>query len=264
MRDRGNRVNEKGGPSGGRDPAFPLRKPTRVCGKFRYLATRGASIELPDLDRLAAMIEKYLGQWWATALMRLMIISVVLGVIGTCGAVFFGMFIGPIVVPFMTQVVGATQSVTTGGMQLPGAATVLVATFVFFVGIFAVLVWLAMRAVYRRVVPQSVIDQLAEYRSQGIAILNTRPANALLGPEEIEKYVAEEWAPLWDKWRLKVVSYLGEHLTLAEKLSFERLGLITEQQFKIALNPSHGHKLMMLAKQLTILEDMIQRFQERR
>jgi hypothetical protein len=61
-----------------------------------------------------------------------------------------------------------------------------------------------------------------------------------------------------------VVSFLSQNLTLAEKLSFERLGLIAEHRFGFALTPEHAHKLMMLAKQLTILENMIQRFQERR
>lgn len=107
----------------------------------------------------------------------------------------------------------------------------------------------------RRRVPQAAIDSLAELRSEGISILNDVPK---------DKDDVARWQKRWTEWKGRVVAELKRNFTKAEMLSFDRLGVIEEARFGFAVTPEHGHCLMMLNKQLTILENMIQRHQERR
>jgi hypothetical protein len=111
------------------------------------------------------------------------------------------------------------------------------------------------RHLRRRRVPQWVIDDLAEWRSKGVSLVNDRPTN----DEELEQWIAR-----WEAWKDDVAKFIGAHFTKAEELSFRRLGLVVEAKFgTMVYNNKHAHKLMLLAKQLGILETMIDRQLER-
>jgi hypothetical protein len=112
----------------------------------------------------------------------------------------------------------------------------------------------AIRSFRRRVVPQVAIDTLADFRSEGIRILNEIPN----GPSAVA-----DWEKKWKEWSDQVTAYLQANFTKAESLSFRRLGLVPENRFSFAVTPEHAHYLMQLAKQITILENLIQQHQER-
>lgn len=134
------------------------------------------------------------------------------------------------------------------------------ATLILSVFAFAVLAtgaqFFVLRHMRRRRVPQAVIDELAEFRSQGITILNTRPdSDAALS----------SWTVDWGAWADKVSDYLGEWFTKAEQLSFKRLGVIKEMTFGSgSYNAEHAYKLNQLSKQLSILENLVELHLERR
>ena len=130
-----------------------------------------------------------------------------------------------------------------------------IAVLLFFI-LLVFLQFLLFRALRRRAVPQRLIDGVAEKRSEGISILNDRPKDAA---------DFDRWKARWLTWHRGVVDYLQEHFTVAEKLQFDRLGLVPERNFgSLAVTPEHAHSLMQLAKQLVILEDLISRHLERR
>lgn len=145
------------------------------------------------------------------------------------------------------------------GVTLDNLETLFI-TFALTLLLFAMIVvgsqHLILRFLRRRTAPQWVIDKVANFRSDGIRILNDRPSN----DENLKR-----WETTWRTWGQGVADYLGNHFSHAERLAFERLGLIPERQFgRLAFNSEHAHYLMQLAKQLTILEDLIQRQLERR
>ena len=209
-------------------------------------------------------VEKYIGKRWGRLLIRLAILAFLLGVIATGSILFFRDFVGDVVWPFLTQLFGFTSTGITLD-NIEAIIIVLTAAIVFFVLVFAVFLYVLAGAFRRRTVPQNIIDDLAEFRSQGISILNKTLAGAgTLNANVKDDYVEFVWRPAWSDWGDNVADFLGEYFTTAEKLSFSRLGVIQQIGFANAINGSHGHYLMQLSKQLTTLENLIDRYQERR
>lgn len=163
-------------------------------------------------------------------------------------------FIGQLIWPFFSRVFGGS----TGALTLDSIEAVVLTMTVTIAVLLIIMVgtfFLLVRTVRRRAVSQTAIDELAEMRSQGISVLNELPSK--LGG-------FDKWTAKWEAWRNEVVSVLRDHFTKAETLSFSRLGVIREAPFGMAESPEHQHALMMLSKQLSILEGLIQRHQERR
>jgi hypothetical protein len=186
-----------------------------------------------DLDpqKVAYTIENYLGKPWGRLFVKAVIVCGALGIISVGLDLFLRQLVGQVVWPFISHFLGVAEHGVT------------VDNIVIIAG-----------ALRRRSVPQYAIDDLAEFRSTAIHILNDVPKN---------QSDLQRWEKGWHDWRQTVVNYLDLHFTKAESLSFQRLGLIAGHNFGMAINPKHNHDLMMLAKQIVILEDMIQRHLER-
>ena len=211
---------------------------------------------MPEFDphKVAEVVESYLGKRLGRFLIQLTIIAGLLGVIGLGFVWFFRNFVAGLLWPFFSDVFGAgAQGITLDNIE--AIIITLVASIVILVLIFLIFALVMARAFRRRVVPQSAIDNLAELRSDGIHILNDPP------PSEDQ---LQDWRERWDSWREDVLDALKRDFTVAERLSFQRLGVFPPREFKIAVNPVHSHFLSMFAHQLTILENLIQRHQERR
>jgi hypothetical protein len=203
----------------------------------------------------AELIEEHFGRRFGRFMIKMLLAFTMLAVIGFALFIFFKQFVGELVWPFLVNLFGFPRS----GISLDNIESVIIvltAAIVFFVAIISVFLLFAMRAVRRRIVPQPMIDELAKYRSTGISILNDRPEDDGAG--------LKKWHGRWQEWRDGVVEYLRKNFTKAETLSFDRLGLITPLSWGgLPISPEHAHYLSQLAKQLTILEGLIQRHQDR-
>ncbi len=143
---------------------------------------------------------------------------------------------------------------TTSLDNISGLIVTLMSLVIMYGAILIFVMFLFYRAIFRRRVPQEAIDMLAEHRSEGIRILNKRPS--LEGGFDL-------WLQDWQGWRTKVITDLDKYFTRAESLSFQRLGVISEPVLGHAEDDEHQHKLLMLSKQLRILENLIGRYQDR-
>ena len=208
-----------------------------------------------DPEKFANVFERYFQGWFARFLIRFLLISVALGVSGAALFVFFDWFVAGLVWPFFSRTFG----VDVGGITLDNIEAVvmtLVAAIVVLVLVFIIVAIILARAFRRRVVPQSVIDELGEYRSKGISVLNDNPTDSANVPR---------WEADWKAWAADVTSYLEINFTKAERLMFHRLGVVPPVNFgQLAFDNTHAHYLMLLAKQLNVLEILIDRHQERR
>ena len=114
------------------------------------------------------------------------------------------------------------------------------------------ILYLFMRRVFRQSVPQEVLDKLADLRSKAIhEVLN--------GKVETESDLTA-WKVTDDAWREDVLRILKKHFPKSEVLGFERLGIIQPAIFPHQFNNEHSHRLMMFAKRLSILEDIIKSY----
>ena len=202
----------------------------------------------------AEMVVELFGPRLGRLLNQTAMLFLILGAIGIGGNWFFIGFVGDVLWPVATQIFGVPES----GISLDNIEAiilVLVAAVSFFVIVFSLFVLLAIRTLRRRVIPQESIDQLAELRSEGIKILNRRPT---------DDSDLSQWEDGWREWAEKVVAFLKDNFTKAEQLSFTRLGLVPELPWgETPINAKHGHSLNMLAKQLLIIESMIETHQGR-
>jgi hypothetical protein len=208
-----------------------------------------------DLDpqKVAYTVENYLGKPWGRLFVKAVIVCGALGIISVGLDLFLRQLVGQVVWPFISHFLGVAEH----GVTVDNIAAVIVTlavSLVILTVIFIAVVVIIAGALRRRSVPQYAIDDLAEFRSTAIHILNDVPKN---------QSDLQRWEKGWHDWRQTVVNYLDLHFTKAESLSFQRLGLIAGHNFGMAINPKHNHDLMMLAKQIVILEDMIQRHLER-
>ena len=199
----------------------------------------------PGLDRVFAIVDERFGRRFGTGFL----LVVVLAIIAFCLDGIWKWIVRPIyntLTGFLAQPVFVTPD--------DFAPTLITIFIVFILILLAFVMTQLLRNFFRRKIPQAIIDALAVLRSEGISILNDKPS-ALGG--------LDKWEAKWNEWRGRVVEELDENLTQAESLSFQRLGVLEPTGFAIAENPAHNHKLMMLSKQITILQNLIDRHQER-
>jgi hypothetical protein len=217
-----------------------------------------------DPDKWGAAVEKYLGRWFGRKLMQGAIIATLFSIMIAALVLFFEKLVDPILWPFFVRAFGGPRT----GISLDNLEAiilVLVLALGLLVLLMAITVYAFVSAFRRRTVPQNVIDDVANLRSEGIQILNMLPPSAgSMTDAQKDAYISKVWHTEWTDWRRRAVAYLENHFTTAEALSFSRLGLITPTQFTFALNPRHEHYLTQLAKQLTTLENLIERHLERR
>lgn len=201
---------------------------------------------IPVFSDLFRVVDERLGRRSGTLLIVMTYVAVMAGLLAAIWN-----FVGAPLSEFIPKVFSAGTIITQDNLaQVASTVTV----FVVLAGA-AVIVIPLINNLSRRRVPQAAIDSLAESRSEGVAILNDVPK----GEGDVPR-----WRERWTEWKDRVVAELKRNFTKAETLSFDRLGLITPTKFGFEITPEHGHCLMMLSKQLTILENLIERHQERR
>ena len=123
--------------------------------------------------------------------------------------------------------------------------------FIFLVILMSIL-WVFFRKIYGiRRAPQRVIDELSQERSLAINNILNKPPKS---DEELDLWVKSN-----NDWYKRVVAIMNPHLTQAERLKFERLGILMGASFSGAYNEQHNHELMMFAKRLSVLEGIIDR-----
>lgn len=202
--------------------------------------------DLFGVGKIIELVEKKFGPFWGGLL------TLAVGATLFAGAVhFFWIWLVEPMGSFLAELLEGGPLVTVDNIGPIVSTVVVVVTFLLLTSILIPLV----RNLTRHRAPQAAIDSLAELRSEGIRILNDRPANETGLPD---------WRQRWNAWAERVVKTLERDFTQAESLGFRRLGLIEERTFGFAVNPEHNHYLMQLAKQLTILENLIERHLERR
>ncbi|MBZ0149098.1 MAG: hypothetical protein K8F62_16385 [Pseudorhodoplanes sp.] len=190
-----------------------------------------------DLARILEMLEERFGRPATTGFLALIAIAV---------AVFCLSTIWTLAIQPIYKLVADNFSLPTSQISLLAAL---------YAGAYVAIIAGVIAAVYKmfsaRGVPQSVIDRLAELRSEAISkILNGSVKNA-------RQFTA--WKAKNKEWSNSVHSVLEKHFPRAEVLGFEQLGLLTPMQFPKSFNNEHTFELIMFAKRLSILEDIIRR-----
>lgn len=196
-------------------------------------------------DKVLEMLEQRLGKF----AFKLMLYMIWLAIIAGC--------VGIVLDQVAIRVYKFFDDLFAGKVRIFDNSPQIFATLLVLIVLVVVLIFVVrlIASLTKRRVPQAAINELADHRSAGISVLNDVPPNEAVLPA---------WHAKWLAWRDKVVETLRKNFTHAETLSFDRLGVIREAPFGIAVNNEHQHYLRQLSKQLTILENMIQQHQERR
>jgi len=133
--------------------------------------------------------------------------------------------------------------------------TAALATLVWAIILFGIIVvaflYFFARTLFKRAISQSSLDGIAELRAHGVnTILTFRPTN----DTEFAK-----WMELYEKWESDVKSYLANNFPAADQSSFNNLGIVEVRQLDSSFiyNLEHNRKLIFLAKQITILETLL-------
>jgi hypothetical protein len=201
-----------------------------------------------DPSKWAELYEDHFGKKLGRLIIKLLLFTTALAFLSFCLG-FFLDFYKKYILPWASGF-----SIDTGAL---GDITWLVSAAIVF-AIFATaygLITIALARIFkRRMVPQNIIDDLSEFRSEAISVLNNMPKND-------DEFNA--WEIKWTSWREGVRLFLEKNFTKSEALLFGRLGIIPEVQFGFAYNDKHAHCLKQLAKQITILENLINRHLER-
>lgn len=200
---------------------------------------------LPVVSDLFKLIDERFGRFWGTLLLVVSYVAVIAALLSA----IWKLIGAPLAAFLPTLITGSWVTMDNLGAVVSSAIIAAVLA-----GVAAIVIPL-ISSLSRRRVPQAAIDSLAELRSEGIAVLNDVPK----GTDDVAR-----WRNSWTEWKDRVVADLKRNFTKAEALSFDRLGLIAPTKFGFEVTPEHGHCLMMLSKQLTILENLIERHQERR
>jgi len=188
------------------------------------------------LEKIVAMIEERFGRHATTGLLFLIGLAI--------AAYALHIFVEYLIIP-VYRFLGPFVS----GPEITVATVFYVTAFVASAIILFPLGWLFLS---RRTIPQAIVDQLAILRSEGIHdILNGKVGN----DEELTAFKSTN-----EKWRNNVLELLQKHFPTAEALGFERLGVIPQVGFVHSYNNEHAFELMMFAKRLSVLEDIIRRY----
>lgn len=205
-------------------------------------------------EKLAQMVEQYLGHRFGAFLVRAAIICGALGVIAYGLVLFLDNLIGDVVWPFVVRIFGGSANGITLD-NIEAVITTLIISLVLITTLYLILAFALLRANRRVHTPQYAIDRVAEFRSEGVSLLNDVPTNAA---ELIT------WKTKWTDWGAGATKYLEDKFTKSEALLFSRLGVIDVGTFSNAYNPEHNHYLMQLGKQLRTLENIVQSHLEKK
>lgn len=188
------------------------------------------------LEKVVAMIEDRFGRHATTGLLFLIGLAI--------AAYALHIFVEYLIIP-VHRFLGPFIS----GPEITVATVFYVTAFVASAIILFPLGWLLLS---KRTIPQAIVDQLAMLRSDAIHnILNKEVTN----DTELVAFKSTN-----EKWRNDVLGLLQKHFPTAEALGFERLGVIPQVGFVHSYNNEHTFELMMFAKRLSILEDIIRRY----
>ncbi len=184
-----------------------------------------------DIEKLVAVADRYLSPAWARFLGQVLVVSVVVAAFSLSATLFFDSLIGGVAWPFFVKLFGGRET----GISLDNIEAiilVLVSAVAFFVLMFAVFVVAVIKVFRRRIVSQAAIDELAELRDAGIAVLNDIPKNPGALTEDDKEAFVVEWKARWIAWAKRVVDALAKNFTKAEMLSFAHIGLIKRTDLK--------------------------------
>lgn len=201
---------------------------------------------LPGFGDLFKLIDERFGRFWGSLLLLVSYIAVMAGLLAAIWKL-----VGAPIAAFLPNLFGAGPLITVDNLTSVIASSTAIAVLA---GAAAIIIPLV-NNLSRRRVSQAAIDSLAELRSESVIVLNDIPN----GSADVVR-----WTKRWTDWKDQVVADLKRNFTKAETLSFDRIGILPITRFPFEVTPEHGHYLMILNKQLTILEDLIERHQERR
>ena len=209
------------------------------------------------------MIEAYLGRTFGRFLIQLAIVGGLLFATGIGFRYFFYDFMYLLVWSELFAYFENNHAITLDNIE--DIITFLAIALSILILIVLVTAYFIIRFVRRYSVSQSVIDGISDLRAEGInKVLNRRPENSLLNDSQKDAWVFD-WYKVWEDWDNRVYEYLKQHLTHAESMQFKNQGVIPSVWFPdLALTNEHGHYLAQLSKQLSTLDGLIQRHQDRR
>lgn len=220
-----------------------------------------------DPLKVVALFEQIFGETWGrrifTALFSLGILAAtawLLGIIWENGGSQLLSLISVFEIP----------DLTFGQSELAGVGALILTlmTLVISFGVVVIFVLLVVsRKIFRRAVPQQSIDELAIHRDKGVTIMNAPVSGDGIisrGNRKPVEISYEEWVKKWEEWRVEVIASLDAKFTKAESLSFQTLGVIQMHGVPaLGVQAQHQHKIAIIVKQLSVLEGLIDRYQER-
>jgi len=189
-------------------------------------------------DKGLDMFEKHLGRWPT----KILIFCIGLGAGGYGLSVFVTSFVMPLMHLIQAHLPASLP------IEVNLITTIYVAAFV---AIIALVIPTIIFLLQKIRLPQRVIDELAGLRSSAI--------HEILNGEVKSDTELAVWEKKEDAWRDKVLDILRKRFPMAEVLGFEFLGVIQQVGFPHSFNNQHAFRLMMFAKRLSILEDIIRR-----
>jgi len=201
--------------------------------------SQGVSIMVEGLEKVVAMLEERFGRRATTGLLLLIGLAIAV----YCLHMIWIHLVDPIygwVSKHFPSISLPEISIVTVFYVTAAMAAILVLWFAIWFGF------------SRRRVPQSVVNDLAEFRSEAIHDILNKKVNT-------EEDLAD-FNKVNDAWAERVEGTLQKHFPKSELLGFQRLGVIQMTAFPHSFNNEHAHRLSMFAKRLSILEDIIKRY----
>lgn len=126
-----------------------------------------------DPSKVTELIERYIGRRMGRLLIQATILALLLGGIGLGLKWFFGELVKDLIWPFLVWTFGGVDA----GISLDNLEPIIIvltATLAFVVGLMALMVFVAVRFLRRRVVSQHAIDELALARDKAITFSTTQ------------------------------------------------------------------------------------------
>jgi hypothetical protein len=137
----------------------------------------------------------------------------------------------------------------TGTDLTAAAATLIWAALIYGLAFVAVLYFLG-RALLRRSVPQSVLDELARLRNEGI-----RELFAASRPKDDDEFA--DWKRRYQDWTGRLLNFVKINFPEADFLSLEYLGILEGRGFTNVYNAEHDAMKGHPAKRIEIIEQIL-------
>ncbi len=209
-------------------------------------------MEFPDPQRWVATLENLFGTFFgrliATVLVAMACLFVALwlasGIWNYGGKTTFDFFDSIIV-----------ETITVDNLEIVlGNLQAALATFVWFMVIFGIVVvailYFLSRALFKRAVSQTVLDDLAKLRNEGIDDVYT------IRPTSDSDF--DDWKQKYKIWENQILEYIKNHFPKADFLTAQHLGVVHDVRFpSLRYNDEHERLLMFFAKRLEIIEAIL-------